>query len=230
MTPPVCCTTCGIDQLPDSTFCHGCGQPLSGGRALPAADGEHKRITVLFIDAFGSIGLDNRLDAEQWHEIMESFFSVISTAVQHYGGTIDRLTGEGIKILFGAPAALERHATHACHAALHIRDCLGEFAETFRTQVDLDLAARMGINSGEVVFGRVGATGNVSFTSQGHTAALAAHGLAPKQEWGKRGEGFSQQGGFSIIECSHLQPQALSGGTARFSAPGIPRTPRAVAC
>ena len=174
MTPPVCCTTCGIDQLPDSTFCHGCGQPLSGGRALPAADGEHKRITVLFIDAFGSIGLDNRLDAEQWHEIMESFFSVISTAVQHYGGTIDRLTGEGIKILFGAPAALERHATHACHAALHIRDRLREFAEAFRTQADVDLAARMGINSGEVVFGRVGATGNVSFTSQGHTAALAA--------------------------------------------------------
>ena len=173
MSPEARCTTCGLEQLPDSAFCHGCGEALPA-QAPPPVNGERKRITVLFIDAFGSIGLANRLDAEQWHEIMESFFSVVSTSVQHYGGTIDRLTGEGIKILFGAPAALESHATRACHAALDIRDRLRGFADAFRSQAAMEFAVRMGLNSGEVVFGRVDSSGTSTFTSQGHTAALAA--------------------------------------------------------
>jgi class 3 adenylate cyclase/tetratricopeptide (TPR) repeat protein len=168
---PARCTACGLDQLPDSAFCHGCGRPLPA--AGPAVlDGERKRITVLFIDAFGSIGLDDRLDAEQWREVMESFFAVVSTAAQHYGGTIDRLTGEGIKVLFGAPATLESHATQACHAALHIRDRLDAFAESFRARAGVAFVVRMGLHSGEVVFGRVG--DGAGFTSQGHTAALAS--------------------------------------------------------
>jgi adenylate cyclase len=170
---PSRCAVCGLEQLPDSSFCHGCGKALPMA-APPPAEGERKRITVLFIDAFGSIGLHDRLDAEQWHEIMESFFSIVSTSVQHYGGTIDRLTGEGIKVLFGAPVALESHATQACHAALHIRARLDEFAASFRSRAGIAFAVRMGLHSGEAVFGRVGDGGSGSFTSQGHAAALAA--------------------------------------------------------
>ena len=167
MSTPGQCTVCGMQLLADSSFCHGCGKPVA---AAPA--GEHKPISVLFIDAFGSIGLGDRLDAEQWHEVMESFFSAVSTTVQHYGGTIDRLTGEGIKVLFGAPVALESHATQACHAALRLRERLDEFAAAFRVRAGIEFAARMGIASGEAVFGPV--DGIAGFTSQGHVAALAA--------------------------------------------------------
>jgi class 3 adenylate cyclase len=171
---PARCDACSVGLLDDSAFCHGCGRPVDG--ALPAAAGERKRITVLFIDAFGSIGLDSRLDAEQWHDVMESFFAVVSTAAQHHGGTIDRLTGEGIKILFGAPLAIESHATHACHAALQIRDRLGELAASVRARAGVEFDVRMGMHSGEAVFGRIdgGERGGSGFTSQGHTAALAA--------------------------------------------------------
>ena len=169
MTDTGHCAACGIHLLEDSVFCHGCGRAL----VVPPA-GEHKPISVLFIDAFGSIGLGDRLDAEQWHEVMESFFAAVSTAVQHYGGTIDRLTGEGIKVLFGAPVALESHATQACHAALRLRERLDGFAASFREQAGVEFEARMGISSGEAVFGPVGANGGGTFTSQGHVAALAA--------------------------------------------------------
>lgn len=173
MTPHSRCTACELEQLPDSSFCHGCGEPLPAAAPRPP-EGERKRITVLFIDVFGSIGLHDHLDAEQWHEIMESFFSIVSTSVQDHGGTIDRLTGEGIKILFGAPVALESHATQACHAALHIRARLDEFAASFRSRAGIAFAVRMGLHSGEAVFGRVGDGDVGSFTSQGHAAALAA--------------------------------------------------------
>ena len=172
MSTSVRCEACGADQLPDSAFCHACGRPITGPLSPPAA--EHKPITVVFIDAFGSIGLDDRLDAEQWHDVMESFFSIVSSSVQRFGGTIDRLTGEGIKLLFGAPVALESHAAHACHAALLIRDRLAELAQSFRAHAGADFAVRIGIASGEAVFGRVGVGGNGTFTSQGHVAALAA--------------------------------------------------------
>jgi adenylate cyclase len=162
------CAACGVNLLEDSAFCHGCGKPVGAGA------GEHKPISVLFIDAFGSIGLDDRLDAEKWHEVMESFFAAVSTTVQHYGGTIDRLTGEGIKVLFGAPVALESHATQACHAALRLRERLDGFARSFRAQAGVEFAARMGISSGDAVFGPVGPNGGGAFTSQGHVAALAA--------------------------------------------------------
>jgi len=169
------CDGCAVDLLPDSSFCHACGKGLRPAPgALAAAHGEHKRITVLFVDAFGSIGLGDRLDAEQWHDIVESFFSVVSIGVQHFGGTIDRLTGEGIKVLFGAPVALENHATQACHAALHIATRLAEFAGSFRSRAGVEFSVRMGLNSGEAVFGRVGGDPERVFTSQGHTAAIAA--------------------------------------------------------
>lgn len=166
------CAACGVDLMPDSAFCHACGSALSGPAASRLrARGELKRITVLFIDAFGAIGPDERLDAEQWHDVTESFFSVVSSAVHQFGGTIDRLTGEGIKVLFGAPAAIESHATQACHAALYLARRLGEHASSFRARAGVEFSVRMGLNSGEVVFGRVGAS---DFTSQGHPAALAA--------------------------------------------------------
>lgn len=175
MSTPARCVACGVDLLPDSAFCHSCGAPLpSRTTQLRAEPGERKRISVLFVDAFGSIGLGDRIDAEQWSDIVESFFSVVSIGVQHFGGTIDRLTGEGIKVLFGAPASLESHATQACHAALHIAARLAEFSRSFRQRAGVDFSVRMGISSGEVVFGHVGAGAAPTFTSQGHTAALAA--------------------------------------------------------
>jgi len=169
------CDGCGSELLPESYFCHACGAPQNDpATRAAAAPGERKRITVLFVDLFGGIERGDRIDAEQWHDIVDRFFSVVSVGVRHFGGTIDRLTDEGVKVLFGAPAALESHATQACHAALHVAQRLEELAASFRGRAGFALAVRMGLNSGEVVFGRVGGSSAARFTSQGHPAALAA--------------------------------------------------------
>ncbi|HEY8514134.1 MAG TPA: AAA family ATPase [Candidatus Binatia bacterium] len=160
-------------MLPDSLFCHACGKPLTR-QETRLAHGERKPITVLFVDAFGSIALGDRLDNETWHDVVERFFAIVSAAVRRYGGTVDRLTGGGIKVLFGAPTALESHARQACHAALHIARELADFAQEFRKSAGVEFSVRMGLNSGEVVFGPVGGDSDTVFTSQGHTAALAA--------------------------------------------------------
>lgn len=177
MTASKRCDGCAVELLPDSLFCHACGRPVAGAANPPEAQGERKPITVLFVETFGSIGLGQRLDVEQWHEIVARFFAVVQESVARFGGTVDRLTGEGIKVLFGAPTALESHARQACHAALHLAGELARLGEAFRDRAGITFPVRMGLSSGEVVFGPVGGAAGVRFTSQGHTAALAARML-----------------------------------------------------
>ncbi|HEY8514135.1 MAG TPA: AAA family ATPase [Candidatus Binatia bacterium] len=163
--------------MPASIYCHACGAQVrdqAGATVEPRESAERKPITVLFVDAFGSLGLATPIDAERWLALVDRFFSIVSATARRFGGTVDRLTGGGIKLLFGAPLAHESHARQACHAALQLTRELAEFGRSFATTAGADFSVRMGINSGEVVFGRVGADRDLDFTSQGHVAALAA--------------------------------------------------------
>jgi class 3 adenylate cyclase len=76
--------------------------------------------------------------------------------------------------LFGAPIAHEDHAQRACYAALHMRDELRRYADELRIARGLNFAVRMGLNSGEVVVGKIGDNLRMDYTAQGHTVGLAA--------------------------------------------------------
>jgi len=75
--------------------------------------------------------------------------------------------------LFGAPIAHEDHAQRACYAALHLRDALHRHADELRRTVGLSLSVRIGLNSGEVVVGKIGDDLRMDYTAQGHTVGLA---------------------------------------------------------
>jgi len=86
---------------------------------------------------------------------------------------VNQYTGDGIMALFGAPIAHEDHAQRACYAALHLRDALRELARELKQRHGLDFATRIGINSGEVVVGKIGDDLRMDYTAQGHTVGLA---------------------------------------------------------
>ncbi|NIV76399.1 MAG: hypothetical protein GWN37_16655, partial [Gammaproteobacteria bacterium] len=81
--------------------------------------------------------------------------------------------GDGIMALFGAPIAHEDHAQRACYAALHLRDALRGYADELRLERGLNFSVRMGLNSGEVVVGKIGDDLRMDYTAQGHTVGLA---------------------------------------------------------
>ncbi len=139
-----------------------------------ALEGERKQVTVLFADLKGSMELSEQVDAEEWHRVLDRFFGILSEAVHQFEGTINQYTGDGIMALFGAPIAHEDHAVRACHAALTMRQELRRFADELRLQDGLNLSARIGINSGEVVVGKIGDDLRMDYTAQGHTVGLAA--------------------------------------------------------
>ncbi len=159
------------DRLPrDYTPKHLAEKILTSKSAL---EGERKQVTVLFADVKGSMDLAEQVDPEEWHRILNRFFEILSDGVHRFEGTVNQYTGDGIMALFGAPITHEDHAHRACYAALHLQDELRLYSEELKRTKGLNFAARMGLNSGEVVVGKIGDDLRMDYTAQGHTVGLA---------------------------------------------------------
>ncbi len=175
------CPSCGGDNPAGQRFCNFCGQQLveapapevrTEDEAAPL-DGERKQVTVLFADVMGSMDMAEQTDPEEWRQIMQRFFALLSEGVRRFEGTVDKFTGDGIMALFGAPIAHEDHAPRACFAALHIGELVSEYAGELRRAKGLSFSVRIGINSGEVVAGAIGEDDEPEYTAVGHTVGLA---------------------------------------------------------
>lgn len=162
------CIACGKDLRAKARFCDGCGFPV----APRSATSEHKQVTVLFADVVGSMELAATLDAEQLREIMNELFNRAAAVVQRYEGTVDKFTGDGLMALFGAPVALEDHALRACVSALEIQSVTAALAAGVLRRDGVALQIRIGLNSGEVIAGDIGA-GPGRYTAVGHPVGLA---------------------------------------------------------
>ena len=175
------CPRCGSENPAGQRFCNSCGARLDGAPAEAPApspapsevDGERKQVTVLFADVMGSMDMAEQVDPDEWREIMHRFFSLLSDGVRRFEGTVDKFTGDGIMALFGAPIAHEDHAARACFAALGIEDLVNEYATELRRTRGLNFSVRVGINSGEVIAGAIGADSQPQYTAVGHTVGLA---------------------------------------------------------
>jgi class 3 adenylate cyclase len=130
-------------------------------------------VTVLFADVKGSLELAEQLDPEEWHRILERFFEILADGVHRFEGTVNQYTGDGIMALFGAPIAHEDHAQRACFASLHLRDAVRAYANEVRVRHGVPFGVRIGLNSGEVVVGKIGDDLRMDYTAQGHVVGLA---------------------------------------------------------
>jgi class 3 adenylate cyclase/tetratricopeptide (TPR) repeat protein len=143
-------------------------------RSKAALEGERKHVTVLFADVKGSMELADQVDPEEWHRILDRFFEILTEGVHRFEGTVNQYTGDGIMALFGAPIAHEDHAQRACHAALYLREQLRRYTDELRLSRGLNFGVRMGLNSGEVIVGKIGDDLRMDYTAQGQTVNLAA--------------------------------------------------------
>ena len=174
------CESCGAENPAGHSFCNSCGAQLGTDAApevpapsAPDPEGERKQVTVLFADVSGSMNMAEQVDPEEWRQIMQRFFSLLSDGVRRFEGTVDKFTGDGIMAVFGAPIAHEDHAARACFAALRIGELVAEYATELRRSEGLSFSVRIGINSGEVVAGAIGKDSEPEYTAVGHTVGLA---------------------------------------------------------
>lgn len=165
------CPSCQTSNPNGARFCLNCGNRLLEVRPV---EGERKYATVLFADVVGSTSLAERLDPEEWADVMNGAFGFMTAAVRRYDGTVARLMGDAVLALFGAPRAHEDDAERAVRAALDLRDAARAYAEVVRASHGLEFRVRVGINSGLTVLTNVGDEITTEYTAMGDTANVAA--------------------------------------------------------
>jgi class 3 adenylate cyclase len=134
-----------------------------------ALEGERKQVTVLFADLKGSTELIRDLDPEQAQALLDPALHAMMDAVHQFEGTVNQVLGDGIMALFGAPVAHEDHAARACYAALAMQTALRRYAEEVRRSHGLEMQARVGLNSGEVVVRAIGNDLHMDYSAVGQT-------------------------------------------------------------
>ncbi|MGE5763726.1 MAG: adenylate/guanylate cyclase domain-containing protein [Mycobacterium leprae] len=163
------CRACGTRVLPDARFCHACGTPLS---PVPGESerGDRRLVTVLFGDLSGFTSWAEELDPERVGVVVDRVLAALSQAVIEVGGYVDKLTGDGIMAVFGAPRAHEDDAERAVQAAAAMQAAVRRLAaeETGGTR---PLGLRVGLNTGEVL---AGVQAGLAYTVVGDTVNTAA--------------------------------------------------------
>jgi class 3 adenylate cyclase/tetratricopeptide (TPR) repeat protein len=129
---------------------------------------------MMFCDIQGSTAAAEKLDPEEWLEIVNAAFEHMIAPVYKYEGTIARLMGDGILAFFGAPIAHEDDPQRAVLASLEILDKIKTYREVIKKVWDMDINVRVGINTGLVVVGGVGSDLRMEYTALGDAINLAA--------------------------------------------------------
>jgi len=145
-------------------------QPAKGG---PGGEGERRPVTILFTDIVGSTAIAERLDPEEWREVVSGAHRRVSEAIVRYEGTVAQLLGDGVLAFFGAPVAHEDDPARAVRAALDIQAAIAAYARELAGYVD-DFAMRIGIHTGEVVVGEIGSAEHVEYLAVGDAVILAS--------------------------------------------------------
>ncbi|HWY40534.1 MAG TPA: adenylate/guanylate cyclase domain-containing protein [Chthoniobacterales bacterium] len=131
---------------------------------------ERKIVTIVFADISGFTALSEKKDPEDVRALMNACFESLVPVVQKYEGTIDKFIGDEIMALFGAPVAHEDDPERALHAALEMMDAIVAVNRLNATE----LGIHIGINSGPVIAGQIGAANRRDYSVMGDAVNLAA--------------------------------------------------------
>ena len=126
-------------------------------------------MTVVFADLSGFTALSERTDPEEVRSMVDRCMSEMGEVVERFGGSVDKVIGDALMAVFGAPVAHEDDSERAVRAALEIQRRASEQAADFG-----GLCVSIGINTGEVIFAPVGPHGRRELTVMGDAVNTAA--------------------------------------------------------
>ena len=140
------CPVCAEDNPARARFCLACGAALPA-HGEPSRE-ERKLVTVLFCDLVGFTARSDNADPEDVRATLRPYHARLRTEIERFGGTVEKFIGDAVMAVFGAPVAHEDDAERAVRSALRI---MGAIVEMNEERPGLDLAVRIGVNTGEAV-------------------------------------------------------------------------------
>src|SRR5262249_38223926 len=126
--------------------------------------GSIQDLTVMFIDVAGFTGLSERM-GDRVVPLLSRYLDVASEVIVAHGGTIDKFIGDAVMAFWGAPTAQADHALLCCRAALACRSAIE--AAGVNDDLGHPLQIRIGINSGRMPVGNIGAATRLTLTRNG---------------------------------------------------------------
>ncbi len=199
------CPVCGQTIPAENSFCDQCGAAVITTRPAPAAVsrarevrqnlqalmptslaqkiaaaageilGEQREVTVLYINVMHATSLPHRLDNEDTYLLLDEALTLLVEVAFKYEGTIDKFTGDGLIVLFGAPVAHENDPERAVRAALEMQTIFESWRTDVKETRGFVFQMRLGINTGTVVAGKVGNDLHMEYTVVGETVNLTYH-------------------------------------------------------
>ncbi|MFL5823347.1 MAG: ATP-binding protein [Solirubrobacteraceae bacterium] len=167
------CAACGTELPAEARFCLQCGTPVAPlGRAAPAgtpatpvetpapsqptAVEERRTVSVLFADLSGYTSVAEKLDPEDVKDLLDDILGRLTEAVVRYGGRVDKYIGDNVMALFGAPLAHGDDPERAVRAGLDMQAVMEDINQPLRERHGVSFELRVGINTGEVLAGKMG--------------------------------------------------------------------------
>jgi len=137
--------------------------------------------TVLFVDLEGFTSLSERLEPQMIAELLNEYFSAMVAVIRRHNGIVTQFQGDAILAIFNIPIADPEHQNNAVRAAVEMLEIV-----TSTKFAGHQLAIRVGINTGEVFAGNVGADDRLNYTVHGDAVNIAARIEAMNKESGTR--------------------------------------------
>ncbi|HTS93688.1 MAG TPA: adenylate/guanylate cyclase domain-containing protein [Stellaceae bacterium] len=232
------CSKCGASNFPLARFCTACGAQLGAATKPPASpqdaptslrdhssdstialssEGERKEVSILFADISGSLGLIVDRDPEAADAILSEIIDQMAGAVHRYGGTVNKMRGDGIMALFGAPLAQEDHASRACCAAVAMRDLKHDRLRMISGEFDIAVKTRIGINSGEAVIRKMNTDFSLGYDAVGDVVHLASRMEQSAEPGTIRITGATLRLVEGLVQAKSLGKQSVKGMTRQVA-------------
>jgi adenylate cyclase len=136
--------------------------------------GEKRRCTFLFTDVRGFTALSESVEPEQVVYIMNKVLTAQQSAVQEFGGMVDKYIGDAMMAIFNAPIDMKGHEMIAIQCALRIKENVAQTGRELEAEGLPSIAIGIGVNTGEAIIGNMGSATRFDYTAIGDAVNTAA--------------------------------------------------------
>ena len=138
-----------------------------------AVRSRRRDVTVMFTDIVEFTPQAEGLPEQETADLLNHHFALLGACIEHEHGVIDKYIGDAVMAVWGGLSRMDDHADHAIRAALAIVEVIREDNAVRRAAGQPAIRVRIGLHSGPVVVGNIGAPGRVNFTVVGDTVNIA---------------------------------------------------------
>lgn len=136
--------------------------------------GENREITIFFSDIASFTTISEKLGTERIFSLLEEYLSEMTDILIRNKGTLDKYIGDAVMGFFNAPLSIERPEYWACKTALEQQEKITELNKKWVQEGIPNIAARVGIDTGEAMVGNIGSRNRFNYTVIGDHVNLAS--------------------------------------------------------